>query len=237
MAPEVLVVCEHASNRIPRDLHDLGLANEVIESHVAWDPGALIVARALAERLDAALVEGCVSRLVYDCNRPPEAVSAIPRRSEIYDIPGNRDLSAVARAERVERVFDPFTAALAGAVERHRGSLKVMVTIHSFTPVFNGVARSVEIGVLHGSDDRLALAMMDCVPARAPYDIRLNAPYDAKDGVTHTLEAHGAGLASVMIEIRNDLIGTREDGVAMAAFLAPWIGQAAAALGADGARA
>lgn len=229
---DCLLVCEHASNRVPGALGGLGLDAAALHSHVAWDPGALGVARGLAERLAAPLVHGAISRLVYDCNRPPEAPDAIPQRSEAYEIPGNLGLSAEARAARVAGVYAPFRAALAGEIFRRRGALRLMVTVHSFTPVYLGVARAVEIGILHGRDAGMARAMLAERPAELPHEVRLNEPYGAADGVAHTLDEHGGanGLASVMIEIRNDLIVTPAAQAAMAARLAPWITRAAARL-------
>ena len=113
---EVIIVCEHAANWIPTQLDALGLDDEVRQSHIAWDPGALGVARKLAELLQGPLIEGCISRLVYDLNRPPESPTAIPATSEIFDVPGNRDLSDAARAQRVEAVYEPFRAALAAEI-------------------------------------------------------------------------------------------------------------------------
>lgn len=222
--PSVLVVCEHASNRVPRGL-DLGVLDDVLESHVAWDPGALGVAAALAERLGAVLVAGTISRLVYDCNRPPEAESAVPAVSEAYAIPGNAGLSDADRAARVANVFAPFSATVADQITHYRDTLTLMVTIHSFTPVYAGQTRNVEIGLLHGRDTRFAEAMLARKPEAPAYDTRLNAPYSAADGVAHTLDMFGPsnGLQNVMIEIRNDLIATRAEQDAMAAHLAPWI--------------
>lgn len=221
----VLILCEHASNRIPACLNDLGLTRVELESHVAWDPGALGVANALRQKFSAALISGNVSRLVYDCNRPPEAESAVPMRSEVYDIPGNTGLGASERARRVEKVYDPFVRAVSDHVAKHQESLKLLLTIHSFTPVFNGKKRTVELGILHGRDDRFAKAMMRLQPTTPSRVTRLNEPYSATDGVTHSLELHGTanGLLNVMIEIRNDLIETPEQQEDMASYLAPWI--------------
>jgi predicted N-formylglutamate amidohydrolase len=226
-----LIVCEHASNRIPADLNNLGLSDEVVQSHVAWDPGALGVAQALLRALPSVLVEGAVSRLVYDCNRPPEALSAIPEQSEIYAIAGNAGLSQADRDLRADHVYRPFARAITQQIEAHRETLELMVTVHSFTPVFNGRERAVEIGILHGEDQSFAQDMMAHQPAGAAYDIRLNEPYDASDGVAHTLDVQGArhGLLNVMIEIRNDLIRTADQQERMGAFLADWIQAAFAA--------
>ncbi len=86
----VLLVCEHASQRLPERIGSLGLSPDALSSHIAWDPGALAVCRLLSAALDATLVYQRFSRLVYDCNRPPEAESAMPQTSEIFAIPGNQ---------------------------------------------------------------------------------------------------------------------------------------------------
>ena len=221
----VLVVCEHASNRVPDGLDGLGLSDAVLASHVAWDPGALPVARRMAQRLGAGLVSGGVSRLVYDCNRPPEADSAIAERSEVHDIPGNRGLSDMQRRQRVDRVYHAFHAALGAEIARQAETLALLVTVHSFTPVYHGRPRDVEIGILHGRDARFASAMMAQIPENPAFVTRLNEPYSAADGVAHTLDRQGAanGLPSVMIEVRNDLIQTRDAQERVADHLADWV--------------
>ena len=222
---EVMLVCEHASNYIPAHLHDLGLTPAQKVSHIAWDPGALGVARALAERLKAPLIAGGQSRLVYDLNRPPEATSAIPERSEVHDIPGNQNLSEAARKERISQVYAPFYAALVQALTERCSNLKLLVTLHSFTPVFKGETRAVELGILHGQDASFAQAMIKLTPDNCAFSVQLNQPYSAKDGVAHTLDEHGCknGLLNVMLEIRNDLIETPEQQSSWADLLAPWL--------------
>jgi predicted N-formylglutamate amidohydrolase len=222
---EVIVVCEHASHRIPSALGDLGLSTDAQKSHIAWDPGALGVARLLASQTGATLVYGGISRLVYDCNRPPEATSAIPEQSERYSIPGNACLSASARQARVQAVYCPFHDQLAERIRALRPVLALIVTIHSFTPVYNGQRREVEIGLLHGKDPSFAKAMLDFAPPDGAFVTRLNEPYSAADGVAHTLDIHGAvnGVANVMIEIRSDLIDTEEGQAKIAQTLIQWI--------------
>lgn len=207
-ASAVIIVCEHASNAFPPEFGALGLDRDARESHAAWDPGALGVARQLRSRLDADLVAATVSRLIYDCNRPPDAASAMPERSEIYEIPGNRGLTPAARRARVEAIYVPFREALTAQLDlRKRG---ILITVHSFTPVYFGERRSCEIGILHDADSRLADAMLAAVPEGFPFAVERNRPYSAADGVTHTLRAHAVprGWPNVMIEIRNDLIRT-----------------------------
>ncbi len=220
---EVLVVCEHASNRIPDDLWGLGLSEELKRSHIAWDPGALELARKMSAQTGATLVYGGLSRLVYDCNRPPDSPGAMPERSETHDIPGNRDLTADARSARVAAVYRPFHDKVADRIRALRPVLTLLVTVHSFTPVFKGQRRTVEIGILHGRDPGFARAMMETAPEG--HDVRLNEPYSAADGVAHTLDMHGAvnGLQNVMLEVRSDLLETEEQQTKMAQMFVQWI--------------
>lgn len=224
-APSVIVVCEHASNRVPAFLNDMGLGRDGLDSHIAWDPGALGVARSLASAMGAPLVYGGVSRLVYDCNRPPDASDAMPEQSEDRVIPANASLTNAQREERTEAVYRPFARALSDEIVRNRKTLELMVTVHSFTPIYRGEHRAVELGILHGLDDRFAQAMLAAAPAGLGLVTRLNEPYSAADGVAHTLDAQAVpnGLLNVMIEIRNDLIRTPEQQQAISAQLAPWI--------------
>jgi len=203
----IVLVCEHASNRIPAALDGLGLDDAARASHAAWDIGALALARALSTRLDAPLVRSRVSRLVYDCNRPPEAPGAMPDRSEAFAVPGNRDLTEAQRASRVRDVYKPFRDLLARTLDA-RGPCTV-ITVHSFTPVYDGVARAVELGLLHDADPALAQAMLRAAPSHLDLQTELNQPYSAADGVTHTLREHATprSLPNVMIEVRNDLLG------------------------------
>lgn len=221
----VLVVCEHASRRVPDFMGAMGLDDAALTSHIAWDPHALEVAEAFSDRVGATLVAGGVSRLVYDCNRPPDAHDAIPVRSEVFDIPANAEMTEAERKLRIAKVYEPFQAALSNEILKHRKSLELLVTIHSFTPVYRGRTREVEVGILHGADDRFAHAMMARIPDTLPYEVRLNEPYSQADGVAHTLNAHGVrqGLLSVMLEIRNDLIATPDDRERLLDNLMPWL--------------
>lgn len=219
----LVLVCEHASAHMPEDYNHLGLPPEAREAHIAWDPGALGVAEHLSKRLDATLVAATLSRLLYDCNRPPNAPGAMPERSEVFNIPGNVGLSVQDRAARIEGIYVPFHAAVADVLA-HR-TTPVLVTIHSFTPTFHDRPRSVEIGLLHDSDTRLADAMLNTAPQHTALKVERNAPYGPQDGVTHTLQRHAlsGNHLNLMIEIRNDLISTTTEQNAMGELFAKWI--------------
>ncbi len=218
----VLLVCEHASNRIPGEFDGLGLSEDVRSSHIAWDPGALPVARRLSTLMDAQLVMSTVSRLVYDCNRPPEAPDAIPARSERFDVPGNVGLDDGQKTERARIFYQPFRDRLAQAIA---GRAKALVTIHSFTPVYPGIQRDVEIGILHASDARLADQMLRIAAEHTGLRTMRNEPYGVEDGVMHTLNVHGNanGILNVMLEIRNDLIMSARQQSDIADMLAGWL--------------
>lgn len=206
----VLLICEHASKLIPHSLGDLGLSEELRSSHIAWDPGALDVSLFLSDELDACLIHQRFSRLAYDCNRPPDADSAIPKRSEIFEIPGNVAANAEEKQARVDSIYRPFQAAVAQEIAHRKAAGKptVLVTLHSFTPVFKGVRRDTEIGILHDSDTRFADRMISSLDRGSGFVVRRNDPYGPEDGVTHTLIEHGVrnGLQNVMVEMRKDLL-------------------------------
>jgi predicted N-formylglutamate amidohydrolase len=220
----IILVCEHASNHFPDTWGDLGLPPEARQAHIAFDPGALALSQALVPMLDATLIHAPVSRLIYDLNRAPDQPGAMPARSEIYDVPGNQHISADERAARTAAVYVPFHAGLHRVIAQRiaRGLAPVIITIHSFTPVYFGIARQVEFGVIHDADPALAYAISDAARA-VPLRTELNAPYSAADGVTHTLrlQATPYGLPNAMLEVRNDLIDTGAKALAMAAMLAP----------------
>jgi predicted N-formylglutamate amidohydrolase len=205
-SPYVLV-CEHASNRLPKSLGTLGLPEAELQRHIAWDLGAEQVARLLSRLMDAPLVLQRYSRLAYDCNRPPDSPDAMPEISETTHIPGNRHLSPDDKLMRTREIYQPFHATIADVLDRRaaEGTRSMVVTIHSFTPVYKGKPRAVELGVLHDRDRGLADALITCF---STVDARLNEPYGPDDGVLHTLNLHAAprGLRHAMIEIRNDFL-------------------------------
>lgn len=229
-----MLVCEHASHHIPAAFNGLGLSTADRTSHAAWDPGAMAVAERMAHHLDANLIAARVSRLVYDCNRPPSAEAAMPARSEVIEVPGNRNLSQSERARRVDAYYRPFCDALQTAIGQTENP--VIVTVHSFTPTYYGKTRSVEIGILHDSDARLADAMLQVGARHTAARVARNEPYGPDDGVTHTLKEHAikAGHLNVMLELRNDLIATGEQQDRMAATISNWLVEAFVRLGAAG---
>lgn len=202
--------CEHASNRVPEKYRNLGVTQDVLNSHAAWDIGALELSLRLSERFNSPLIASTVSRLVYDCNRAPDSNTAIVQRSEHDQVPGNLALTDAQRQQRTNEIYTPFSDQLTSLLDNRQASntATTLVTIHSFTPTMHGVRRAVEIGVLHDNDSRFADNMLARVDEHAEYKIERNQPYGPDDDVTHTLTKHALPrqLHNVMLEIRNDLL-------------------------------
>ena len=209
-ASPYIFICEHASNRLPAQFGTLGLAAGEMDSHIAWDPGALPVARILASALGAALVESTVSRLVIDCNRPLDAPDLIPALSENTVVPSNENLSPADQEARVTLSWRPFHDAMSGLVDRRlkAGRETRLVSVHSFTPTYKGVARPWQVGVLHDDDTRLSAPLITALRELGRFTIGDNQPYSPADRVYFTLERHARSraLPCAMIEIRNDEI-------------------------------
>jgi len=206
-----VILCDHASHHIPPEYGTLGLSAEERVSHIAWDPGALPVAERLAGALDAALVESRISRLVADCNRPLDAPDFVPEISERTAIPGNRGLTPEVLDRRVAVTHAPYHASIEELIKERlaAGRETLLLALHSFTPVYKGIARPWQIGVIHDEDMRLAGPILTALSAVEEITIGDNEPYSPADRVYYTLERHARprNLPCVMIEIRNDEIG------------------------------
>lgn len=203
-------VCEHASNRIPTAFDHIGISTFAQQSHSGWDIGALALGTALSNKLASPLVASTVSRLIYDCNRAPESATAIVPRSETEDIPGNQELSPEQRSLRVDTVYYPFSHALNDLLEKRQTQNidTCLVTVHSFTPIFQGKVRKVELGVLHDNDSRFADLLLSIATKHTTLIVERNQPYGPSDDVTHTLQKHALprNLANVMLEVKNELL-------------------------------
>jgi predicted N-formylglutamate amidohydrolase len=226
-----LLVCDHASNYLPPHLGTLGLGAADMLRHIAWDPGALPVSLKMADLLDAALVEAGVSRLAIDCNRSLDAPDLVPQISETTLVPGNAALAETERAERIALSWRPFHDTVEALVEERlaAGRATWLVTVHSFTPVYKGVVRPWEIGIIHDGDERLSAPLIAALEALERFAVGENEPYSPADGVYFTLERHARsrGLPCVMIEIRNDEIADADGQTRWAEQLAGILGEIA----------
>jgi len=221
---DFLLTGDHAGRAIPWQLGTLGLRDSERARHIAWDIGIAGVTERLAEALDATAVLQAYSRLVIDCNRQPGLDSSIPTISEVTAIPGNQDLSLAEREARRREIFLPYHEQIAGliAARRRAGRRIVLVAMHSFTPVFKGLARQIEIGILYNRDTRLAHILLDLLRHEGDLAVGDNQPYAVGDLTDYTVPVHAepAGLPHVEIEIRQDLIADPTGQAAWAARLA-----------------
>jgi len=208
----VVLVCDHASCRVPRRLDGLGLAAARLAEHIAWDPGAAEVARRLAALLDAPLVLSGYSRLVVDLNRPLANPGCIAEQSAGVAVPGNRGLSPGEREARLAALFRPYHAAIDRVLDGRAGRPTVLLAIHSFTPVLDGVARPWHVGVSHGRDPRLAALLRGALARGGDLTVGDNEPYPIEDWIDYTIPVHGEGrgLPAAMIELRQDGVRTPE---------------------------
>ena len=205
-----VIVCDHASNRVPQGHGSLGLSSDALLSHIAWDPGALPVSRALSTILDAPLLWPDASRLIVDCNRDPDAPDLIVAESESRAVPGNRGVDEKERIRRLAAIHVPYHNAI-DRVLGHRvgaGSATAVLALHSFTPVYLGQTRPWDIGIVFDDDRRLSDPLIAALEADPGLTVGVNQPYSPADRVYYTLTRHARsrGLPAVMIEIRNDLI-------------------------------
>jgi predicted N-formylglutamate amidohydrolase len=205
-----LLTSDHYGRAIPRRLGDLGLPASELKRHIAWDIGIAGVADALSKHLDAHLIAQRYSRLVIDCNRPPTAPGSIPRISETTIIPGNEGLTREAAEARRQQVFDPYHRRIREVIDRRLrdGMATVLVSLHSFTPVYAGIARPWHVGTLYQRDTRLPPLLLKRLRAQSDLVVGDNEPYAVSDETDYTIPVHGEarGLMNTGIEIRQDLI-------------------------------
>lgn len=209
-ASGVILVCDHASNRIPAALDGLGVPATALSEHIAWDIGAAGVTRHLQQRLGADAVLANYSRLVVDLNRGYRDPSLMPAISDGLLIPGNLGLSESARQVRIDALHVPYHAAIEQLIERQTRDkrLPVFLGIHSFTPNFHRTLRPWHAGVLWDRDPRIALPMLAALRADGKFVIGDNEPYSGHHVADYSIDTHAEarGMAHVGIELRQDLV-------------------------------
>lgn len=205
----LLLICDHASNAVPRSLAGLGLPAEELERHIAWDIGAADLTRRMAERLKAPAVLAGFSRLVIDCNRQPGDPTSIPELSDGVAIPGNLGLSEAAAEARADLFFWSYHRAVTQSLARlwRHERPPVLIALHSFTPVMNCCARPWHVGVLWNRDPRMAVPLLARLRRHPDLCVGDNEPYSGRQ-IGYTIDTHAAaaGLPHVSIEVRQDLI-------------------------------
>jgi predicted N-formylglutamate amidohydrolase len=228
----LVLVCDHARNRVPPEIGELGLPPEDMARHIAFDIGARGVTLGLAERLGAAAVLSTVSRLVIDPNRGEDDPTLVMKLYDGSIVPGNRKVGPDEVARRLDAYHRPYHRSIDAALDAviARGGTPALVSIHSFTPQFRGRPwRPWHVGLLWDRDDRLVAPLMRRLGAEPDLVIGDNEPYTGRL-TGDCMWRHGTrrGIPHVLIEIRNDLIADAGGEAAWAARLAPHIAGAIA---------
>ena len=210
-----LLTCDHAGRAIPHKLASLGLSEDELSTHVAWDLGVAELGRRLSARLDAFLIMHNYSRLVIDANRPPGAPDSIPTLCERTRIAANEGLSSSDARERVEEVFQPYHQRIRDELDASsaRACRSMLVALHSFTPVYMDEGRRWHVGVLYGRDPRLGRLVRDGLRSDGALIVGDNQPYSVSDASDYTIIVHGEqrGIPHVELEIRQDLLASDSD--------------------------
>ncbi len=209
-ASPFLLTCDHYGRLIPALLGDLGVPASEMERHIAWDVGIAGVAERLSDLLGAHLIAQRYSRLVIDCNRPPGVASSIPAISEATLVPGNEGLEASAARQRRELLFDPYHDRIEAVIAARQaaGLPTVLVSLHSFTPIYAGITRPWHIGTLYQHDRILPPLLLQALRAEPDLVVGDNEPYAVSDISDYTIPVHAEArrLPNTGIEIRHDLI-------------------------------
>ena len=202
-SPPLLLTCEHASNALPPGWAWPEEDGWLVEMHWAWDPGAAALTRALAERLGCPAVLSTFSRLLVDPNRPPGSDTMFREVADGRPVVLNRDRTAEDERRRLEACYEPYHAAVAAMVAEHPGV--PLLSMHTFTPLYEGTPREVEIGVLFDDDEAWGLAWFEALRGGA-YDVRVNEPWSGRLGLMYSVQRHARreGRRCVELEIRQD---------------------------------
>jgi len=221
----IVLVADHARRDLPEDYGSLGLPAAEFDRHIAYDIGVEAVTRELAAALDVPAVLANFSRLLIDPNRGEDDPTLI---RQLYDgtvISGNYPMAAKERERRLDDFYRPYhdaVGAMIASVAQASGKAPFILSVHSFTPVMQGVIRPWHVGILWDLDDRAARPLIDMLAGDPALTVGDNEPYDgALRGDTMYRHAIVNGFAHALIEIRQDLIASGADARAWAGRLAP----------------
>ena len=210
----VVLLCDHATNKIPKKLRNLGLRNKEINKHIGWDIGAALVAKRIALNLDSVLILSGYSRLIIDCNRPFGVPEAFIRKSENTLIPGNMNLSKKNKRERARKYCLPYRTKVEKIINKKikKKIIPIIVAIHSFTPIYKGVSRPWHLGLLYRKDKRITSLILSKLKGNSLITVGVNQPYklNLKGDFSIPYFAESKGLPNILFEIRQDLVSSRK---------------------------
>ena len=212
---DYLIICDHSSNEIPKSYKNLGVSSKDLESHIAYDLGASDLASNLSESLNCSLIMANFSRLLIDPNRGMDDPTLIPKISEGKIITGNMNLSIYnndkEKNKRISKFYSPYHKAIDKFINNSLDNRKIpkILSIHSFTPIWKGKEREIDVGILWDRDDRLSKIFLNSLK-----NIKLgnNKPYSGRLK-NDTLYKHATsnGIPNVLIEFRQDLLKKKHD--------------------------
>jgi len=211
-ASPIILVSEHAGNKIPASLGNLGVSDHDLADHIGWDLHIKDVGIALSERLDAPYFYQPYSRLVIDCNRPPDSPQSILEVSDGRRISGNENLSTADVLARQQEIFQPFHGAISSLLNARmeRGQTSILVTFHSFTPLMRAGAevRPWQITFQYGRNPQMSHQLMKLLAEDPSVTVGDNVPYPVRPETNYGIPVHGEqrNLLHTMIEIRHDVI-------------------------------
>ncbi len=208
---QFIFLCDHASNFIPDEYDNLGLSEKERLDHITWDPGSLKVSQILSKKLDAPIIHSTISRLVIDVNRRHDAKDLMPQISENTKILDNENIDENERERRIKIYHTPYHDAISTLLDKRQkaGAEIILIAMHSFTPIYNGVSRPWEIGFIPCQDEDFTKQLFLNIKENNPkMNVGWNKPYAAKQGVFYTMHLHAdkRKIKGSMVEIRNDEI-------------------------------
>jgi len=209
---DIILICEHASNHIPEEYENLGLTEDDLQRHIAWDIGMAEITRQISQQLEIPAILARFSRLLIDGNREHDHPTLIPTQSDNIPIPGNQNLSEADITKRRDAFYHPFHNAASELLQSAltKGHTPLVIGMHSYTPIMNDTPRPWHAGLLWDKDPRLAKAFIESLSDKGLH-VGDNEPYSGRE-LFHTMKEHGArhGLPHVTLEVRQDLINHAE---------------------------
>ena len=204
----ILIIADHASNYIPVECNNLGLSSDLINSHISFDIGIKELSSELSKKLDCCLIQSKYSRLLIDMNRDLLDPTLIPEIVDKKIISANMNLNKNIRRSRIVNIYKKYHSLINSTIKSEK--INILISLHSFNPIFKGKKRNLKFGILSNKDKRLSKALIEnfkknklCVGDNKPYNGNL---------IGDSMYRHGLrnNIIHVLIEIRNDLISSTQ---------------------------
>ncbi|CEG58104.1 N-formylglutamate amidohydrolase [Legionella fallonii] len=201
----LVISCEHAVDTVPGQYLPLFASfKPLLASHRGIDFGALTIAEYLTKQIPSDFIKATCTRLLIDCNKSinhPRCFSEV-----------TQNLSTEEKQKIMDNYYWPFRLQTMDIIKHHieHGSQVLHLSVHSFTPILNGIARNADIGILYdpqrSSEKRLASQWRAELKKLAPeYKIRMNYPYKGiSDGFTRMMRKQYTDMEYIGIELESN---------------------------------